>query len=344
MSKRIVYRRKNAEGMAPSERASIVPNAAPAVAKSSRSVGAKILVALLIIVAIFAIAALVLNIIVNSFAKKLGDVNYNDQEITITPVSNSACELLPNSDKYGTYYNEVLTNYAEASYSIKSEEHIYNFAIYGISENGTDKNATYIMIASFNAETKKVTYAEFNAHMVVYIPAIADKVEYSVGPLKEAYEWGGALLLTHTLKQNFGVDINGYIEMNMSVAEKLIDQVGGIEIGGSKKNGAEAIDYVGQNLNLTSELVKTLATAIFKSGIGGMLDCLDIVIAETSSAIERKDFVAVGKLAVSALKDAKPNTISIGDDYNNVWYPGVAAHACKDYEAERVALQSALYN
>ncbi len=344
MSKRIMYRRKNAEGMAQSERASIVPNAAPAVAKTSMSAGAKILVALLVIVAVLAVVALVLNIVVNSFAKKLGCVDYNDQPLVITPVAGSACDTLPQSSKYSTYYDRVLTNYAEASHDIKSEEHIYNFAIFGISEENGDKSATYVMIASFNAETKKVTYVEFNQHMVVYIPGITDKATKSVGPLKEAYDFGGALLLTKTIKHNFGVDINGYIEMNMSVAEKLIDTVGGIEIGGSKKTGKEAVEYVGQNLNLAGELVKTLATAIFKSGIGGMLDCLDVIEAEANTAIVKDDFVAVAKLAVSALKNANPSVVNVGDDYENVWHPGVVAHACNDYEAERVALQSALYN
>ena len=344
MSKKTMYRRKNAEGMAPSERASIVPNAAPAVAKTSMSAGAKFLVALLVIVAVLAVAVLVLNILVNGLANKLGNVDYNEQDLVITPVAGSACDTLPQSDKYSTYYDRVLTNYAEASHDIKSADHIYNFAIYGISEANGKKSATYLMVASFNAETKKVTYVEFYGHMVVYIPSITDKAAKSVGPLKEAYDFGGALLLTKTIKHNFGIDINGYIEMNMSVVEKLIDSVGGIEIGGSKKTGAEAVDYVGDNLSLTGELVKTLATAIFKSGIGGMLDCLETVSAESNIAIVKEDFVAVGKLAVSALKNASPTTVKVGDDCENVWYPGISAHACNDYEAERVALQNALYN
>ena len=84
MSKRIDYNNDN--GIAPADRAIIVPNAAPnasvASAKSSKMTkGAKIIAIALIVVAIIAIAIAVVSLIVNSYVAKINSPHYEDIEL-----------------------------------------------------------------------------------------------------------------------------------------------------------------------------------------------------------------------------------------------------------------------
>ena len=72
MSKKSVYRRKNTANIPVAERATIVPNAAPTVTKSTKlSAWGKVGIAALIVVAVLAVALCVINIIVDSFSSSI---------------------------------------------------------------------------------------------------------------------------------------------------------------------------------------------------------------------------------------------------------------------------------
>ena len=346
MSKRIMYRRKNAEGMAQSERASIVPNAAPAVAKTSMSAGAKLLVILLVVVAVVAIAILALNLVANSFFSKVNTQKPWYEETISVKDSISDMGVYENADllaseSYAEAYEKVLANYAEASHALRADENVYNFAVYGTNTFGdvtSNTTSAFIMIASYNNTTKKVTYVTFTEDMLVYIPVVA-----KVGELRDAYEWGGAALLTKTIQHNFAVAINGYVEINLAVAAKLVDNAGGIEVevadatalntaiesfnakfgktvasatvanGKAKLNGEQALAYSKLGNAETTALVKKLGKTIFQSGIGGMIDAFNVITENAKTAITKDDFNALARVAMTTLKKADAKSISVGD-------------------------------
>lgn len=376
MSKRIDYNNDN--NFAAADRATIAPNqapnAAPAAAKSSKmTTGAKVLAIVLIVLAVCAVALLVINLIVDSYVSKINTPGYEDAVIEIAPEitsTNAYDPYLVNHEKFQPIYMDVLLNYAEASHSIKSNDDVYNFAIYGINkfENSENGLATFIMLASFNNNTKKVTYAVFQENILVYIPLVG------VGELQDAYEWGGSALLTKTIKHNFGVDVNGYIEVDMTVAANLIDNVGGLAIIGANSsklndaiekfndrfgtsvgypevsngkttlNGMQSIAYLRADQEDSSAIVKALGDTIFGSGLGGIKDSVNIILDGTKTAINKDDFVAVGKMAVSMLKNAESTVLNVGKNtYTVFWYANSSVYYC-DTEAEREALVSALYD
>ena len=375
MSKRIMYRRKNAEGMAQSERASIVPNAAPAVAKTSMSAGAKLLVILLVVVAVVAIAILALNLVANSFFSKVNTQKpWYEETISVKDsISNMGvyenADLLA-SENYAEAYDKVLANYAEASHALRADENVYNFAVYGTNTFGdvtSNTTAAFIMIASYNNTTKKVTYVTFTEDMLVYIPVVA-----KVGELRDAYEWGGAALLTKTIQHNFAVAINGYVEINLAVAAKLVDNAGGIEVevadatalntaiesfnaqfgktvasatvanGKAKLNGEQALAYSKLGNAETTALVKKLGKTIFQSGIGGMIDAFNVITENAKTAITKDDFNALARVAMTTLKKADAKSISVGDT-ETVWHHSFKVDACASYTNELAKLD-ALYN
>ncbi len=379
MSKRIDYNNEN--NIAAADRATInpnkAPNAAPASAKSSKmTAGAKVLAIVLIVLAVCAVALLVINLIVDSYVSKINTPGYEDAVIQLAPeitdVQVSKAEEM-NPEGYEELCMETLLNYAEASHSIKSDKNVYNFAIYGINKFADSNEggiASFVAVASFNKNTKQVTYAVFKEKVLTYIPMVG------MGGLQDAYEWGGAALLTKTIKHNFGIDINGYIELDMTVATKLIDNAGGLALTGldgakvndaitsynekfgttvesvnvsnnkATLNGLQTLAYLRADYEDSNLVFKALGDTIFKSGFKGVKSGVEIVLDGTKTSIEKDDFVAVGKMALSMLKKAESKVVNVGASTydqlsfnlanNRVFY-------C-DMVAEREALVNALYS
>ena len=370
MSKKTVYRRKNTEGVAPSERATIVPNAAPALAKASKmSAGAKLLVILLVAVAVVAIAVMVLNIIVNSYFSKVNNQTaWYDEVIEVNMPADDdiyTFNKLLNSAEYKAACEKVLANYAESSHTLRKDANVYNFAIYGINNFGqadTDTTAAFIMIASFNASTNKVTYVTLAEDALVYIPHAA-----KIGELRDAYEWGGvksgAALLTKTIQSNFGIAINGYIEVNMAVVAELVDNAGGVEAevadqnalnkaidsfnekfdkdvanatvsnGKAKLNGEQALAYSRMGDKEMATLVKALGKAIFQNGLGGMTSSFDIITENAKMAIVKEDFNALIRMAVSTVSGGDSDPIKLNGT-EVVWHYEFAVKAFASYTDE----------
>lgn len=53
---------------------------------------------------------------------------------------------------------------------------------------------------------------------------------YSSTRINAAYAYGGMDLLDETLTQNFGVEIDGNVEVDFEVFQVLVDKVGGIDL------------------------------------------------------------------------------------------------------------------
>lgn len=381
MSKRINY--KKDESLAPVDRAIILPNAAPnaskkAVKSSKMSRGAKVLAVLLIIVAIVAITFAVVSLIINSYVAKISAPHYEDVKITQSDlnynITNYQTEKAKefNPEGFEKLCMDTLLNYAEASHSIKSDENVINFAIYGINKdsNASGGVASFVSLVSFNKETKKVSFAVFKEKVLVYIPVLAD-----MGGLQDAYEYGGSALLTKTIKYNFGIDINGYIEVNMNAASRLVDNVGGIQIANTDTvkvnsaiesynekfnkqveypnvsngkvvlNGEQALAYLRADYDNSNEVFKVLGDAVFKSGLKGIVDNAEIVLEETKTSIVKEDFIDVVGMALVMLKNAETTTINVGEKtYDSLTFNrgNNYIYHC-DMEAEREILINTLY-
>lgn len=380
MSKRIDYNNDN--NIAAADRATIVPNqapnTAPAAAKSSKmTAGAKVLAIVLIVLAVCAIALLVINLVINSYVSKINTPGgYENEEIIIAPEITDeqvakAEELKP--EGYDEICKDVLINYAEASHAMMSDENVYNFGIYGINKFADSKEkgvASFVAVASFNKNTKKVTYAVFKEEVLTYIP-----MNVGMGGLKDAYEWGGSALLTKTIKYNFGIDINGYIELDMTSAAKLIDNAGNLKLtdlkdaevhaaidsfnakfktnidkpaisnGKAELTGMQAIAYLRADKANSNTIIKVLGDSIFGSGLGGIKESANIVLEGTKTSIKKDDFVAVAKMAMSMLKKADSTVITVGEKTLDKLSFNLANNRIVycDMAAERELLANTLY-
>lgn len=105
-------------------------------------------------------------------------------------------------------------------------DHLVNIMLVGQDRNeGQSRQRSDTMIlVSFNKSTNTITLTSFMRDQYVQIPG------YKPNKLNAAYAYGGMSLLTRTLELNFGVKLDGMVEVDFSGFEKVIDLLGGVDI------------------------------------------------------------------------------------------------------------------
>lgn len=96
-----------------------------------------------------------------------------------------------------------------------------------IGQDTTDENRSRsdsMILVTFNKERNTITMTSFMRDMYVKIPG------YKKNRINVAYLLGGMQLLDETLYNNFGVEIDGNVEIDFSHFKELIDLLGGIEL------------------------------------------------------------------------------------------------------------------
>ncbi len=89
-----------------------------------------------------------------------------------------------------------------------------------------------MILATFNKSKGTITLTSFMRDQYVKIPG------YKNNKMNAAYAFGGMSLLNETLETNFGVKVNGDVEVDFNSFEKLIDRLGGVDIKLTKKEAS----------------------------------------------------------------------------------------------------------
>lgn len=142
---------------------------------------------------------------------------------------------------------------------IGEEKHIMNILLIGQDRReGEDRARSDAMILlTVNKKTKSVVLTSFLRDLYVEIPG------YGSNRINASYAFGGMELLNRTLEQNFGIHVDGNVEVDFGQFSKIVDLVGGVEItlrgdeakhinenigshlteGTCRLNGKEALEY-----------------------------------------------------------------------------------------------------
>ncbi len=103
---------------------------------------------------------------------------------------------------------------------------------------GEDRARSDTMIlCSMNENTGMITMTSLMRDMYIPIP------DHGSSRINAAYAWGGMPLLDQTIEDNFGVHIDGNVEVDFDGFMSLIDKMGGIEI----ELTAEEAEYLNTN-------------------------------------------------------------------------------------------------
>lgn len=109
----------------------------------------------------------------------------------------------------------------------RREEGVFNILLLGEEAigSGTSRGRTdVIIIATLNTNTKEVKLASIMRDTLVQIPGYKDN------KINSAYEKGGLDLLYEVISLNFNIHLDGCVLVNFESFEKIIDELGGLEI------------------------------------------------------------------------------------------------------------------
>lgn len=114
-------------------------------------------------------------------------------------------------------------------------DHLVNILLVGQDRRpgeGRQRSDSMILV-SFNKSTNTITLTSFMRDQYVQIPG------YKPNKLNAAYSFGGMKLLCQTLAKNFGVQVDGVVEVDFGGFKDIIDLLGGVEIKMTQKE----VDY-----------------------------------------------------------------------------------------------------
>ena len=179
----------------------------------------------LIIVIIVAAAVLIgIAAYVGRLYSKINKVTASEPQVRI-PRSEETFEV--NTDEPDTIkVEEVEELFDVDSIDMMDADEIKNILLIGqdAREGEERQRSDTMIICSINTHTKKVTLASLMRDMYVPIPG------YSNNRINAAYAFGGMELLDEVIEQDFGIPIDGNIEVDFEGFVEAMDVIGGIDI------------------------------------------------------------------------------------------------------------------
>ncbi len=154
------------------------------------------------------------------------------------------------TDDQGNAIPEVDADSVEwAEIEAIADDDLINIMLIGqdAREEGKRSRSDSMVLCSINPVTGKASLISFLRDMYVELPG-----RYSDNRLNTAYKFGGFELLDETLAQNFGVSVDGNVEVDFESFILAVDTIGGVEIELSEAEAEVVGVRAGKNL-LTGE-------------------------------------------------------------------------------------------
>lgn len=189
--------------------------------------GKKVLTALCVVLSIILLLCLVALIYINSWLDKIqrpgeqgvlssSELQALEQETDPVDENFTGPVLDPLEITWGTAPTRL----------VGTDENIINILLIGQDRQpgqGRQRSDSMIL-CTINREKKTVTMTSFMRDLYVQIPG------YSANRLNAAYAINGMTLLDKSLEVNFGIHVDGNVEVDFSGFQEIIDLIGGIDI------------------------------------------------------------------------------------------------------------------
>ena len=260
---------------------------------------------------------------------------------------------------------------------IESSEDVINILLIGQDRRANEGNrarSDSMILCTLNKKTNTLTMTSFMRDMYVKIPG------YQANRINASYFLGGSKLLNETLAYNFGVKIDGNIEVDFFGCMKCIDEIGGVEIelnqseanylnrhgnwditnegywnlkaGKNLLTGSQAvaysrIRYVGNGDFERTERQRKVLTAIFNKckslSLVEMNNLLNKFLPNLSTDLSRQELLGYATTILTTANKLTIQTQRIPADgtYSNSWISGMAV-LLPDLEKNRALLEGTL--
>lgn len=153
-------------------------------------------------------------------------VYYVDPETTPTLTQQELDSLLAEEIIPQTTAKEQTSHWQKAYLPIAKEDRVINILLIGQDRRAGETRARSdaMILCTFHTGSNTLTMTSFLRDLWVRIPGYGDN------KLNAAYVAGGMKLLNETLEKNFGVHIDGNVEVDFQQFTQIIDMLGGVEI------------------------------------------------------------------------------------------------------------------
>lgn len=247
---------------------------------------------------------------------------------------------------------------------VETKEHIIHILLIGQDRRpGEDRQRSDVMIlCTVNKKTKELTMTSFMRDMYVKIPG------YGGDKMNAAYRYGGMKLLDKTMQENFGIKVDGQVEVDFNGFKDIIDLMGGVDIylgrteanymiahgydvfnGTNRLYGDAALFYarnrsVGNSDFTRTERQRKVLNALFEKCRGMSLTQLqklmEKVLPMITTDLTNRQILDYLTDLVPMLGDMQVNTNRIPADgtFSDKYITGVGSVLLPDLEANRAIL------
>lgn len=302
---------------------------------------------------------LVLMLGVTAYAEYLlGKVNYVDNSETLPSLSADELQAIQNEtealdpDFTGPVLNEddVVFDDADVNIGGDDDNNIVNILLIGQdTRTGVRSRSDSMILCTFNKSQNTLTLTSFMRDLYVAIPG------YNKDRINAAYAYGGMPLLDETLEKNFGIHVDGNVEVDFTQFEQIIDLLGGVDmeltsgevyfitrgvpgssvkVGMNHLNGAEALMHARNRNNIDGDFSRTnrqraLLSALVEkyknSKITEMVSLLDDILPMVTTDMTKKDITGYVMELFPLIADCEIVTqhIPVDDGYQNAVIGGM---------------------
>lgn len=115
------------------------------------------------------------------------------------------------------------------------DDNIFNILLIGQDARvaGERARSDSMILLSINKKTNTINLTSFMRDLYVQIPG-----GYSDNRINASYRFGGAPLLDSTIRENFGVTVDGNVEVGFEQFTKIVDILGGVDVTLTAKEAA----------------------------------------------------------------------------------------------------------
>ena len=248
---------------------------------------------------------------------------------------------------------------------VQEQEHIINIMLIGQDRRpGEGRQRSDVMIlCTVNKKTKELTMTSFMRDLYVQIPG------YGGDKMNAAYSYGGMKLLNKTMQENFGIQLDGQVEVDFNGFKDVIDLMGGVDVylgrteanymiahgydvfnGTNRLYGDAALFYarnrsIGNGDFTRTERQRKVLNALFEKCRGMSLSQLqklmEKVLPMITTDMTNREMLDYLTDLVPMLVDMQVNTNRIPMDgtFSDRYVTGVGSVLLPDLEANRTILK-----
>lgn len=190
--------------------------------------GKKLFAALCIVLALILLLGIFAAVYINSWLNKIPRATEPDETLSSSEIQALENQTDPEDATFtGPTMDPLDVTWGTAPHELVGlESNVINVLLIGQDRwRGQGRQRSDAMIlCTVNVKNKTLTMTSFLRDLYVQIPGYQDT------RLNHAYAFGGMPLLNQALEVNFGVHVDGNVEVDFNSFQKVIDMVGGVDI------------------------------------------------------------------------------------------------------------------